>query len=272
MPCRACRKGILVVHVGSGVPAESLGRAVFPLAVAVAVLQIALAGGGRIVVYNHLVGLPVALPRRKDVGPGVFEHRDEKGYHDGGCKQVFGGAKQVGALPLPAPFLVVEILAVAGIDGEVAVEEATLGDEGAGSIAHPRFSTIVYVSPDACNALGVIILGNGEPVYCHAVDRNAQAVARIGTGQQFAHLAVNLVYGFGGEVLCGKGIVGGNGNDSRRRVYMVACHACLLHGVAAFSLVQQEIVGQLTLVAFVQPGFLCSCNHPAANEHRQQQQ
>ena len=54
-----------------------------------------------IVVYDDFMALPVALTWCKDNGPGIFKHGDEVRYDDGLREEIFVGAEERRALPLP---------------------------------------------------------------------------------------------------------------------------------------------------------------------------
>ena len=116
---RSCLEGVLSIVVYSVVEGESGLRRVDPV-VFHSLLDVVVRSGF-VVVDNQFVSLPVAFARSEDDGTRILEHRDEIRYDDGLCKKVFRRAEEERSLPLPKPFLLVEVAAVAGPDAEVAV-------------------------------------------------------------------------------------------------------------------------------------------------------
>ena len=83
-----------------------------------------------VVIYNHLVSLPIALTGCEHNGTRPFEHRDEVGGDDGLCKEVLTGTEEGRALPFPGAVLDVEITAVTGPHAEMTVLQAMFYLEG----------------------------------------------------------------------------------------------------------------------------------------------
>ena len=143
--CRAHGKGVLPVGEHTAGHSKPAHAGVHP---GIAALGFAVRGSGAVVVVNHhLFGLPVAFAWSEHVGTGIFEHGNQVGHHNGGGEQVFGGAEQVGALPLPPAFLLVEVAAVAGPEREVAVGQPLCNFVGLRNVLHPRLSLIFCFSP-----------------------------------------------------------------------------------------------------------------------------
>ena len=108
---RTCREGILSVLIVSLVSGKSalLGRRP-PMGT----VGLVVGGCQLVIVYNHLIPLPVALTRREHHGSCILEHWHEKGNHDGLGEQVFTSGVEGRALPSPSAFVEVEVAAMRG--------------------------------------------------------------------------------------------------------------------------------------------------------------
>ena len=74
-----------------------------------------------VVIDDDFKTLPVAFTGRENDGPGILEHGHKVRNDDGLRVEVFRGAEQFWALPLPAALALVVIAAVTGPKGDVAV-------------------------------------------------------------------------------------------------------------------------------------------------------
>ena len=78
----------------------------------------------RVVVCDRLFGLYVAFARHQDVGPGVFQHRNQVGQHVALRVEVFDDLENTCPLPLPAVQFRFEIVSVTLPQGDVASVES----------------------------------------------------------------------------------------------------------------------------------------------------
>ena len=78
----------------------------------------------RVVVCDCLFGLYVAFARHQDVGPGVFQHRNQVGQHVALRVEVFDDLENTCPLPLPAVQFRFEIVSVTLPQGDVASVES----------------------------------------------------------------------------------------------------------------------------------------------------
>ena len=97
-------------------PGKPSLRTIAPGILAVA-FGITLAAVCVVVVHDDLVALPVTLTGRPHDGTGILKHRHQVGDNDGLREQVFGGAEQIGALPLPTACLLIVVAAMTCSDG-----------------------------------------------------------------------------------------------------------------------------------------------------------
>lgn len=132
--CCALLERILAVVIHAAMESEAtfFGSAPF---LATVVLYVS---SRPVVVYYHLIALPVALARCVDHSAGVLEHRNEIRHNDSLCKEVFVGAEKVWTLPLPASLLLVEIDAVRLPKRNMTVEESVRHKVGLRLVHHPR--------------------------------------------------------------------------------------------------------------------------------------
>ena len=137
-----CRADVVRMTYGHGLPERSVAERV--LGVLVAGLFVGEAGllAGRpgfrpvslfvtrraryrrVVVCDRLFGLYVAFARHQDVGPGVFQHRNQVGQHVALRVEVFDDLENTCPLPLPAVQFRFEIVSVTLPQGDVASVES----------------------------------------------------------------------------------------------------------------------------------------------------
>ena len=100
-----------------------------------------------IVVYYHLIALPVALTRCVHHSTCTFEHRNEIRHNDSLCEKVFVSTEKVRTLPLPFIFLLVVIDAVRLPQGDMAVEESVRNEMWLRLVHHPWCIIVIYTPP-----------------------------------------------------------------------------------------------------------------------------
>ena len=105
--------------------------------------------GTLIVIDDDLVGLPVALTRRKDHSAGILEHRNEIRHYDGLGEEVLGSGIEQWSLPLPETLLVVIIVSVTLPDSKMLALQSGSGLLRTGDILHPRRTGIGVLAPPA---------------------------------------------------------------------------------------------------------------------------
>ena len=144
-PRRASLKGIFAVVVSPQMIGEASQIRRLPF-VAARLLHIIIRCRV-VVVDDDFVLLPIALTRRKHDCSGVFEHRNEVGHDDGLRENVLGGAEKIGPLPFPKAFFLVEIVAVACPERQMAVLQSFGNLVRSRNILHPRLALEVDVAP-----------------------------------------------------------------------------------------------------------------------------
>ena len=80
-----------------------------------------------VVVDDHLMSLPIALPGGEDHSACPFEHRYQVGYYDSLGIEIFRRAEEEGSLPFPIAFLLIVITAVTGPEGDMPVLQTFCG-------------------------------------------------------------------------------------------------------------------------------------------------
>ena len=142
---RACLKGIFSIVVSTQMIGEARQIRRRPR-VAAYLLHIIIRCRV-VVVDDDFALLPIALTRRKNNSPGVFEHRNEVGHDDGLREKVFGGAEKEGSLPFPEAFRLVVVVAVACPERQMAVLQSLGNLVRARNVLHPRLALVIDVAP-----------------------------------------------------------------------------------------------------------------------------
>ena len=166
--------------------------------------------GAGVVVYNHLVALPVALTGRPHHGTRILEHGHEIGDDDGLGKQVLGGAEEIGTLPFPSAFLGIVVLAMAGGNREVTAFQAAGNLVGARHVGDPRLALVVDAAPGAAPVRALAQAVGHKVVDQHVVGIDLDVVVAEVGWQNAAYAAVDVPYHLRGEFLFSKSFGSGN--------------------------------------------------------------
>ena len=95
-----------------------------------------------VIVNNYFIPLPVPFAWGKDHCSGIFQHRDKVRHYKRLGKQVFVGTKQVGTLPFPSPFCILEVFSMTLPKGYVLSFQSLVDDIGAGYVLNPRITFV----------------------------------------------------------------------------------------------------------------------------------
>ena len=119
--CRSCLEGVLVVDIVPLMESESGKWGELPVLVDG---MFCISCGYGVVVYDHLILLPVALTGSKHHSSCLFQHRDEIRHNDSLGKEILAGTEEGHSLPGPFVLGGVIIHAVTCPDREVPVAQA----------------------------------------------------------------------------------------------------------------------------------------------------
>ena len=224
--CCALLERILAVAIHAAMESEAtfFGSAPF---LATVVLNISVL---TVVVYYHLIALPVALARCVDHSAGVLEHRNEIRHNDSLCKEVFVGAEKVWTLPLPASLLLVEIDAVRLPKRNVTVEESVRHKVRLRLVHHPRRTIVVDASPSSGCATATQLCARYELLYRHTSRVDAQLIAIVRFWQSLGKTFIIIAHAFLRKVLRGKASAHIQREHTTSVVYAVRLHI-RLYGV-----------------------------------------
>ena len=194
-----CHEGILTIEIETIVEGESCRIGFCPMVHTLCLLIHTSVASWRVVIYNHLLALPVSFTGCKHDSPSTLQHRDEIRHHDGLGEQILTGAEEWGTLPFPDAVSEIIIDAVTCPHTEVTILQ-TVGDGiGQRGVLYPRLTFIAYISPYA-GRIGVTQIARGNQLAeFPTTTLDAELIILTTVGHQSLYIIIYILYSFGCE-------------------------------------------------------------------------